>query len=648
MRLNEVLEDSSYWQGAPAALRNAIESRTNNSISYYHGCRSRSLAVVLNRMTRYYNTINPYKVLLGLCSLMLGDKQIKIASQYNTISSEQAETITLSNIIADLPTPRPDSININFYHIAKGKSFLKKCLDESTIPLNRVKKIEALCIENTSHFVRVYVGLGAAPNDITVFSDNFTQKLVQTILIMIPNILNIAPITKDELIAAGYPEDSLEAVNINGAPQQLYNQRATCLINFFEYLYALYQDKHSIDSDEVKSNIKQTLTILLTQFSDKFDWVSKHLNSFTARLAKVKNDNAARYFNNELETCNSNIKRLETDLSIYYDRKAKAQRALTVNKNASEEDVKPFIDTINNTKAIEVISASENNMILRITAPLQYFNESDFEAYERNTRSDYNQLYQTYPTLKRILHKIFVTREYKLLVQGVIKLALDTRTYTNNILEAHASSELSDYNNFPNPHLYHHDCWNAAKTEIDKNICEGNYELVVMQMVAAVQSVNVAEHPSFVNGLLHDFRSASYSTLVQILDKDNVKHNWTDIIAIEQQLQKEEQIKEAEEKIASAKENNSGYTQVVISEEEITENEAAEETVNTIHDAINAQQLDEVQQTAMQHFANIPNDGMTFFETPGDLREMATTEAVWVDDTADDDDDDLYDEEDEY
>lgn len=636
MKLNEVLEDPSYWQNIPAALKNAIETRTNNSVSYYYS-RSRSLAGVLNRMSRYYNTVNPYKVLLGLCSLMLGDKQIKITPQYRTINSEEAETITLSNIIADLPTPRPNSIHINFYHIAKGKSFLKKYLDESTIPLNRVKKIEALCIENASHFVRVYVGLGAAPNDITVFSDNFSLRLIQTILIMIPNILNIAPITKEELLNAGYPEDSLETININGITQQLYNERAICLINLFEYLYALYQDKHSIDSDEIKNNIKQTLTILLATFSNKFDWVSKHLNSFTAKLAKVKNDNATRYFSNELDTCNSNIRRLETDLAGYYDRKSRAQRELIASKNASEEDVKPFIDTINNTKAIEVISATENDMILRITAPLQYFNESDFEAYEKNIRSEYNQLYQTYPTIKRILHKIFVTREYKLLVQGVIKLSFNTRTYTNNILEAHASRELSDYNNFPNPHLYHHDCWATAKTEMDKNICEGNYELVVMQMVAAVQSVNVAEHPSFVNGLLHDLRNAPYNELVQVLDKDNVKHNWTGIIAIEQQLQKEEQIKEAEEKIATAKENNSGYTQVVISEEEITENEAAEETLNTLHEA--AQQLDEVQQTVMQHFANMPNDGMTFFETPENLRETAPVEPVWATDA---DDDDLY------
>ena len=81
MKLYDVLEDSNYWQGIPAALKNAIESRTNNSISYYYA-RSRSLANVLNRLTRYYNTVNPYKVLLGLCSLMLGDKQIKITPNF--------------------------------------------------------------------------------------------------------------------------------------------------------------------------------------------------------------------------------------------------------------------------------------------------------------------------------------------------------------------------------------------------------------------------------------------------------------------------------------------------------------------------------------------------------------------------------------
>ena len=61
-------------------------------------------------------------------------------------------------------------------------------------------------------------------------------------------------------------------------------------------------------------------------------------------------------------------------------------------------------------------------------------------------------------------------------------------------------------------------------------------------------------------------------------------------------------MKEAEEKLAAAKENNDGYTQIVLSEEDITESEAAEATVYTVHSAISAQQSNEMAQTVVSYY----------------------------------------------
>jgi hypothetical protein len=97
-----------------------------------------------------------------------------------------------------------------------------------------------------------------------------------------------------------------------------------------------------------------------------------------------------------------------------------------------------------------------------------------------------------------------------------------------------------------------------------KNISEGNYELVVMQAVAAVQSVNVAEHASFVTHFLYDFRQLNLQDLIYIVDENGIEKPLSEMLKIEQQLKQEQLQKTLQEQTSTTNK----YTQIEIPDDE--------------------------------------------------------------------------------
>ena len=98
---------------------------------------------------------------------------------------------------------------------------------------------------------------------------------------------------------------------------------------------------------------------------------------------------------------------------------------------------------------------------------------------------------------------------------------------------------------------------------MNKNIYEGNYELVVMQMIAAVQSVNVAENASFVSGLLGDIKNSStlrdLLTFIVKTPEGTKELNYQQILEYEHNLTQQTILQQAKETIAQ---NPQTYTQV--------------------------------------------------------------------------------------
>lgn len=559
-KLMQIFQNNSVWSnGIDPHIQHIAQTQYRNG--WYFNCQSRTLTYALQTtLGKYYNNYNPYACLLAMCSLLNNNKLLKIHTKYQIISSEDAPNLE-NNLLTflDMPAPDPLAFNLYLYHIPKGKSYLRKILDKSP-NFDRLKQIEVFCIENTQHFVRIYRNYNnTGNNSVTIFSDQYTPDFINTLFVMLPHLMEIVSREATE-------EYELTEQDLN------YNTKVEKLNNFFSNLYQIMQEgapTMRIYDNEELARITEKLSFFSEEYANLFDFSTTQLDAFTKRLAKIRNDNAQRYFTEQLNNTTRRINELETALQQNYIDQANYTRELAAHKLINEDDVKPFIDTIQNTKAIEILDTTASEMVVRVTAPLQYFQESDFETYENNSTSTYMQRFYNSPTLRKVLHKIFVTREYKLLAQAIITLQIQN-SYTAQPLYIYAlrSGTLSPhrFTQFPNPHLYHHDCWGPAKSEMQKHMCTGNFELVVMQMIAAVQSVNIAENASFVNGLLGDIQNNSslrnLLTFIIETPEGTQKLNYDQIIKYEQDLEKQETIQNAQETLEQTSKQR--YVQVEI------------------------------------------------------------------------------------
>lgn len=558
-KLNQILKNRAVWNTAMnPQIRNITQALYRNN-GWYWSCPSRTLQNVLHSTVNgYYGGSGEiYRYLATMCSVLDNNKPIKIYPKYKLISSEQAPDLATNLIqLLDMPAADPNAFNLYLYHIPKGKSYLRKVLDENT-DLIRLKQIETLCIENTQHFIRVYRNFNNTENNsVTIFSDQYSTDLINTLFVMLPHLMGIVS------------REATEEYELTEADKK-YNQQVQLLFDYFGILYGIMQEgQHNMHTctDHELSVLAITLSNAATAFANTFDFKTAQLDSFTKRLAKARNDNAQRYYTNKLSSINSLIRDYENTLKRYYADQAKYQRELIAHKLISEDDVKPFTETIKNTKAIEILSSSETEMVVRVTAPVQYFQESDFTAYEGNPSSTYMRNFYNNPTFRQVLHKVFVTREYKLLMQGIIHIQIQ-ENYDSSPLYVFCERSLQayyKYTEFPNPHLFHHDCWGPAKTEMQKNMCEGNFELVIMQMVAAVQSINIAENASFVNGLLYDIQNntniRTLMTFIVETPEGPKTFSYDEILIYERNLGKQVAVEQAKETIAQTPKGT--YTQV--------------------------------------------------------------------------------------
>ena len=551
-KLNQVLMNQDLWD-IPQAIRNYTNDLYPHSDFMTITTQSRTLTDMLSSVMGHWGNRNTsFKFLLGMCAKTL-NKVIYAMPYYKLITSEESVTLTiesLKNIISS--RINRTGVKINFVHIPKGKSYAKTVLDK-TEDLERVKGLETFFIEDTQHFVRVYRNF-KEPGDVTIFSDRFNTRFRDMFFLMLPNVLDISTIPTESDIAV-YPED----INI-----EEYNTKIIALRKIFEYLYNFYTDNttNELNNEEIKTN----LTRLMRVYAELFNWNTENLDKFAEALAKAQDARLNTTYKNNLASTTSRIKQLEDELERLYPKKVDLERTIAGLSTITATHVQPFLTTLQNTKAIEILSCTERALKIRVTAPLQFFTSSDFTAYERNASSEYNQLYKDKPVIQSILRKIFATKEYKLPVQAIIKIEISP-DYETNAVRCNAGSydaQLSDYTQLPNPHLWHHNCWDRARNEINKFIASSNYELAIMQIVAAVQSINIAEHTSFVYDLLHnDLRNPNYLSRTHIIDKEGKEHTWSEMLIYEKELLDKEKLAEAEKEL---KDNKEGYKQIVIDE----------------------------------------------------------------------------------
>lgn len=563
--LTDTLHKLSTHPEMPVPLINACTQIYNsNSITGYTS--SRNLADALNSTVSQWSStheLHIYKFLYSLCTLLNPTKnRIKIMPYYRTISTEQANTITIGDLLVPHSRIEGNADTIHICYISKGKTFAQQLLNSPDNIATNLKNIEAILIQEPGHFIKVYKGFeGTNPNDITIFTDIANYKLIQAITTLLPLLFNIVVKEIPENIA---PEIAEEIAN--------YNLKVVLLTDIFEALFNTLKEQRNT-SDDATDRIRK----FGKQLVGLFDFESVVLNDFSKNLATVHYTNTTNYLRNSINNTQRNIRDLETTLTEKYNQLRKYQKDLNAYSTATEDDVRPFMDTIISSKAIEIMDGDATNLRLRVTAPLQFFTPSDFEAYEQNPNSTYNISY-TNTTVRSIMHKIFVTKEYSLIFQSIIKIRLNMNNYSNDILYFEAQrNNIDEFTELPNPHLYRHNCWGQAQTEMQKNIAQGNYELVVMQMIAATQTMNVAESASFINGALEYLKNDSMLAKTHVIDNATKQvYSWADLIKHE----RGEQIEEAKEQLTQEQETQKGYHQIVVEDEELTPEE--QEILNRI------------------------------------------------------------------
>lgn len=524
-----------------------------NSYSTYFNMQSRTLTSALNHSIGMYygSALNPY-LLLDTLTCLCGTKPTYIAPRYLIINEELAKSLSSVNIADHLcleSTHDSTHFKIILCHIPKGKSFLKEIL--KNYDSQRIQNIERICIENPNHFVRIYKTFpGIDSNSIIVFSDNYTTRLITL-------LYGTLPILKDIPTTASDSDEKTE---------EKYKRLHAIFAKVYEYL------KNPEIPDDTRIN---PITDKINEFAQLFDFRQDYFNTFTKSLANARNTILNDQYKRAINSNLSDIKQYENRLEELYRLYNQNLKALNAIAQVTPDDLTEFINILKTNPRMEILNVTGQNLLLRVTAPLQYFQSADLTAYENNTNSEYNRRVNN-PILKSILHKIFVTKEYQVLVQAVVKLSISTDSYSSKPLQCSCIQEHSDanaeYTELPNPHMYFFNCWSQAQSEITKNITAGKFELIPMQILAAVQNINIAENASFVSRFLNYFCDSNYSNykkkahFLVSTPKGLVKYTYDELYAYEQDLAKTNKIEKAKE----ALQNNTktGYTQIEIPDDD--------------------------------------------------------------------------------
>lgn len=566
-RLNRLFNvcGSAFWQKlVPAPLLQETMNMRNNDIQQGIYSRSNTLCNTLRPILRYVD-VTLYDIFFKVCALNTNYQAYNINYGYTSYTAENTANLTLADIVDQftrLSTADPKTLRIAVHYIQKGKSYIRPLLDEYK-QYERLQSIETVCIKNTSHFLRIYRNFNnSGQNVINIITDQIDNDLMNAFWLMMPLILKVSP--------TNLPNGVENA--------DLHKQRVEKALAFGNLLYQISTRQDTFSNSNLENDDKFITTVktLLTEFTNLFDFTSNALKEYTQNLANARNTNLLSNLQNDLRDVNDYIRNYEQKLQDYYIRQLTLERQINAYCTTKPDDLQSFINLIKNSPMIEMLRVQANQLTLRITAPLQFFQSSDFEAYEKNRSSYYNINYKEERRLRNILHKIFITKEYTFLVQAVIMFDINTsRSITP--LRYSVYQQPNRYTVFPNPHLYHYNCWSKAKAEMDKNILAGNYELVVAQAIAAVQSINVAEQQSFVNHFLDDFKNPSWQQHMQFMIPGQDKKIYTlkEIIAIEekaleqtpdtlQALVQNNSTEALHETLRQQTEQNTGYVQVEV------------------------------------------------------------------------------------
>ena len=509
---------------------------------------------IYNRPT-YTQTTSDYYTLIALYCTAAKIDPIVFNPQHTTISETEYTNKTYY-FNAIVYGPQNQQVNkttpnvINVVHIPKGKTYLKQILAEEYPETQSITHFDKLLIQNVNHYIAMYTNIPTngmyisneqrISNAITIITDTVNNQLMEQIYTLIPLLY-------DKLIDYNnLPEANKKALEeIKKLFKILYAQ--TFLKYQLHGVYTAPTETNTLNFEENciitlakgvdagTTTLKPIIETTIKYIEELLQLTDINCAPFLEKLKTVKQKRLTGDLESRITQTRRNIDSYERTLTQYYFQLDEAIKQLNVMSGLAEDNVDSFKDALNN-RAIEVLKIENDNteLVIRVTALAQHFLSEDFVRYEQNPRSVINTR-QYSKAFLNVLHKIFVTREYKLILQAVVRVSLDR--YSTNFLSINASNESTLYTECPNPHLYHYNCWSKAKTQMINYAIKNEYDLMFLQMVAAIQSVNIAEVPSFLDGLIVDLASKQHiKSKTHLIDQANKVITLKEAIQYEQTL----------------------------------------------------------------------------------------------------------------
>ena len=477
----------------PRNLEQQLKNIDHNS-PYAH--RGRLVATTFNYCSDYnYSATNRYlhRILTRLYALYCNKpKDIYIQGGYLTYGA--SDTITKSEYdLSPLPVSygiRPAFIDIT--HIGRGKSYFDQKIIEEPPRGERNKSFELQLIQQVNHYVRVYAEHVADVVNVRIFTDIINETFIDKVYNLIPHFL-------------GLPEKYQTMSLDPNARNTLEFKRLEAIINLAKYFYCDYEQHNT---DEHVGIINELLEQIDALYAMDY---TKLLDQFTQTFSTTRSSYALDQVRRTQSSAKSDIKSYEQYLENAYKR---LQDAIILEQgllNAQPDDIKIFTDNLAKNKHITILNASGTKIELLITAPLKYYEPASLQVLIDNKHSVfYTKLNEQN---QKLLKAAIIDGKFQILVQAQVHCCI--RNSSTEPLEFTARNDIT-FDALPNPHLTYYNCWSAARSLLKQCVLKSQYEMIVPQLIAAVQSINMAESATFYQRFLPDFNSKSDTSKIFI------------------------------------------------------------------------------------------------------------------------------------
>lgn len=198
------------------------------------------------------------------------------------------------------------------------------------------------------------------------------------------------------------------------------------------------------------------------------------------------------------------IENLERDITDKYNSITGYNDQIFLIQTKGTTFIDELIRYLSKHKLISINEVNDDNLSIRITAPLRYFDPAVMEKYMARSVPEM----VSDPFTKDFLTKLFISCEYELITY--VDVAIYFQNNRIDTLSHHSSVDF-----YPHPHLMGFNCWGNNKSLILKALSELDYIGACEQIIAASYNLNLLDN-TVLRNFMTNIKSTNYRHLKTI------------------------------------------------------------------------------------------------------------------------------------